>query len=270
MTPVVEAVDVVRSYGEGESRGWRRAAPQANGPPVVVALAGVTFCVEPGEFVSIVGPSGSGKSTLLHLLGALDRPTTGALRFFGRDVAELTDGELAQLRNEEIGFVFQQFQLLARTSAAANVALPLLYRGVSRAERRDRSVAALEAVGLGHRLDHRPNQLSGGEQQRVAVARALVAEPKLLLADEPTGNLDTRTGAEIMRLLRQVNAEQGCALVVITHDAEIAQQAPRQIRIRDGLIEGESVAEVTHAGGGSATEVVADAPQAAEVTDAAR
>ena len=241
MTGVVEAVDVVRSYGEGESK--------------VTALAGVTFSVTAGEFVSIVGPSGSGKSTLLHLLGALDRPTTGALRFFGRDVAELSDTELAQLRNEEIGFVFQQFQLLARTSATANVALPLLYRGVPRAERRRRAEEALAAVGLSHRLDHRPNQLSGGEQQRVAVARALVAEPKLLLADEPTGNLDSRTGAEIMRLLRQVNSDQGCALVVITHDAEVASQAPRQIRIRDGRIEGEQAAPAAASPQGGADEV---------------
>ena len=221
--PVVAAVDVVRSYGSGDSR--------------VDALRGVTFSVTPGEFVAIVGPSGSGKSTLLHLLGALDRPSSGTMRFFGRNVAELSDAELAVLRNREIGFVFQQFQLLPRTSAVANVALPLLYRGTSRAERRDRAIASLEAVGLAHRLDHRPNQLSGGEQQRVAIARALVTQPNLLLADEPTGNLDTKTGAEIIRLLHAVNAEHGCALVVITHDLEVAAQAPRQIRLRDGLLE---------------------------------
>ena len=227
-SPVVEAIDVTRVYPSGDT--------------VVEALRGVTFTVEPGEFVAIVGPSGSGKSTLLHLLGALDRPSAGTLRFFGRDIEDLSDGDLARLRNAEIGFVFQQFQLLARTPAVNNVALPLVYRGVPRAERRRRAVAALEAVGLGHRLDHRPSQLSGGEQQRVAVARALVAEPRLLLADEPTGNLDTKTGAEIMRLLTTLNAEQGCALVVITHDAEVAEQAPRQIRIRDGLIEGSVAA----------------------------
>ena len=225
---VAEALDVTRVYPSGGG--------------VVEALRGVTFSVEPGEFVAIVGPSGSGKSTLLHLLGALDRPSGGTLRFFGRDITQMTDGDLARLRNEEIGFVFQQFQLLARTSAVNNVALPLVYRGLPRIQRRRRAVAALEAVGLSHRLEHRPNQLSGGEQQRVAVARALVAEPRLLLADEPTGNLDTKTGVEIMRLLRELNTGRGCALVVITHDAEVAALAPRQIRIRDGLIEGADLA----------------------------
>jgi len=227
VTPLVEAVDVTRQYRLGR------------GPDAVVveALRGVSFAVGEGEFVAIVGPSGSGKSTLLHLLGALDRPTTGSLRFSGRDVADMDDGDLAELRNREIGFVFQQFQLLNRTSALSNVALPLVYRGASRAERRELAGAALASVGLSHRLTHRPAQLSGGEQQRVAVARALVAEPRLLLADEPTGNLDTATGHDIMRLLATLNAERGVALVVITHDVEVAALAPRQIRIRDGLIE---------------------------------
>ena len=230
--PTVEAVDVTKEYRLGSDR---------SGDAVVVsALRGVSFAVQPGEFVSIVGPSGSGKSTLLHLLGALDRPTTGRLRFFGRDVAEMNDADLAQLRNREIGFVFQQFQLLNRTSALANVALPLIYRGLPRGERRERASEALASVGLSHRMSHRPVQLSGGEQQRVAVARALVSEPRLLLADEPTGNLDTVTGVEIIRLLRSLNEERGVALVVITHDQEVATEAPRQIRIRDGLIEGES------------------------------
>ena len=228
MPPVVEAVEVTREYrlgGSGEDAA------------VVSALRGVTFTVQPGEFVSIVGPSGSGKSTLLHLLGALDRPTSGELRFSGRDIADLDDTELAQLRNREIGFVFQQFQLLPRTSAVANVALPLVYRGVGRAERMERAAQALHSVGLGARLTHRPAQLSGGEQQRVAVARALVSQPRLVLADEPTGNLDTRTGAEIMRLLHSLNGVHGVALVVITHDHEVAAQAARQIRIRDGLLD---------------------------------
>jgi putative ABC transport system ATP-binding protein len=220
---VVEAIDVTRSYTLGEDS-------------VVHALRGVSFAVEPGEFVAIVGPSGSGKSTLLHLLGALDRPTIGVLRFSGRNVAELSDAELAALRNREIGFVFQQFQLLARTPAVANVALPLVYAGVPRGERRERAQAALEAVGLGHRLGHRPAQLSGGEQQRVAIARALITGPRLVLADEPTGNLDTATGHEVLELLRKRNAEDGVALVVITHDPEVAALAPRQIRIRDGEI----------------------------------
>ena len=227
--PAVEAVAVTKEY--------RLAADRSGDAVVVSALRGVSFAVQPGEFVSIVGPSGSGKSTLLHLLGALDKPSSGNLRFFGRDVADLDDAELASLRNREIGFVFQQFQLLNRTSALANVALPLIYRGTPKAERRERAAAALDLVGLSHRLTHRPVQLSGGEQQRVAVARALVAEPRLLLADEPTGNLDTQTGREIMALLRGLNEDSGVALVVITHDPEIAEVAPRQIHIRDGLIE---------------------------------
>ncbi len=230
--PVVEATDVTRSYTLG------KGADAA----VVHALRGVSFTVQPAELVAILGPSGSGKSTLLHLLGALDRPTTGRLRFFGRRIDEMDDAELARLRNTEIGFVFQQFQLLTRTSALANVALPLVYRGTPRAERRERAAAALRSVGLGHRLEHRPSQLSGGEQQRVAVARALVSQPRLLLADEPTGNLDTTTGQEIMDLLRGLNRERGMAVVVITHDQEIAALAPRQIRIRDGVLDPVPVA----------------------------
>jgi putative ABC transport system ATP-binding protein len=230
--PVVEVLDVTRSYAPGGRRA-RDADPAAT----VHALRGVSFRIQTGELLSIVGPSGSGKSTLLHLLGALDRPTTGSVRFAGRDVRDLSDAELAVLRNREIGFVFQQFQLLPRTSALANVALPLVYRGLGRAERRQRSAAALEAVGLSHRLEHRPAQLSGGEQQRVAIARALVGEPTLLLADEPTGNLDSRTGAEIIGMLRTLNRERGVAVVVITHDREVAAQAPRQLRIRDGLLD---------------------------------
>ncbi len=230
---VIEVADVTRSYVLGEAR---KGEPRQ----VVHALRGVSFTVGAGEFVAIVGPSGSGKSTLLHLLGALDRPTTGTIRFSGRDVSRLDDAQLAELRNREIGFVFQQFQLLARTSSVANVGLPLVYRGVGPADRRDRARAALEAVGLGHRLDHRPSMLSGGEQQRVAVARALVTDPNVLLADEPTGNLDTVNGAEVMRLLRTLNEERGVALVVITHDLEVAALAPRRIHVRDGLIERET------------------------------
>jgi putative ABC transport system ATP-binding protein len=229
---VIEVEDVTRSYvlgGEGRRRGEER--------PVVHALRGVSFTIARGEFVAIVGPSGSGKSTLLHLLGALDRPSTGTIRFSGKDVSRLSDAALAELRNREIGFVFQQFQLLARTPALANVALPLVYRGLAARERRDRARDALEAVGLGHRLNHRPSMLSGGEQQRVAVARALVTQPNVLLADEPTGNLDTTTGNEVMTLLRRLNEERGVALIVITHDMDIAAQAPRRIHIRDGLIE---------------------------------
>jgi putative ABC transport system ATP-binding protein len=202
----------------------------------VTALRGVSLRIGEGEYVAITGPSGSGKSTLMHLLGCLDRPSSGALLIGGRDIAKLGDADLAQLRNEMIGFVFQSFQLLARTSALDNVALPLIYRGVGRGERRRRAAAALEAVNLGHRMRHRPTQLSGGEQQRVAIARALVGEPRVLLADEPTGNLDTANGDEVMTILEALNKERGVAVVLVTHEAEIATRARRLIRIRDGLV----------------------------------
>jgi putative ABC transport system ATP-binding protein len=223
--PVVECHAVTVTYGMGGAG------------TEVHALRGVSLTVRAGERLAIVGPSGSGKSTLLHLLGALDRPTTGSVRFAGRDVATMSDAELAALRNRDIGFVFQQFHLLSRTSALGNVALPLVYRGVARSERLARAREALDAVGLAARADHRPSQLSGGEQQRVAIARALVSEPRLVLADEPTGNLDTATGREVLNLLRRLNADRGVALVVITHDPEVAALAPRHIRLRDGLIE---------------------------------
>jgi putative ABC transport system ATP-binding protein len=220
--PAVEAVDVRRSY-------------QLDGV-TVEALRGVSMRVDPGEYVAVVGPSGSGKSTLMHLMGCLDRPTSGTLLVGGRDVATLVDSELASLRNRTIGFVFQSFQLLGRTSALDNVSLPLVYRGVRTAERRDRAAAALEAVGLGHRLGHRPSQLSGGEQQRVAIARALVGEPSLLLADEPTGNLDTASGAEVLALLGGLVEDRGVAVVVVTHDREVAERASRRVDVRDGLL----------------------------------
>jgi putative ABC transport system ATP-binding protein len=203
----------------------------------VDALRGVSIAVAPGDYVAIVGPSGSGKSTLMHLLGALDRPSTGMLRVGGRDVATLGADDLARARNETIGFVFQTFQLLPRTTAADNVAMPLVYRGVRRGERRRRAEAALAAVGMQHRLRHMPNQLSGGEQQRVAIARALVGDPQVILADEPTGNLDSRRGAEVMGLLETLNAERGGALVVVTHDLELAARAHRKVRMLDGLVE---------------------------------
>jgi putative ABC transport system ATP-binding protein len=221
-TPAVEAVDVRRSYSlDGIS---------------VEALRGVSLRIDTGEYVALVGPSGSGKSTLMHLLGCLDKPTTGLLRVGGRDLSTLTDGDLAELRNTKIGFVFQSFQLLTRTSALDNVGLPLVYRGVRRHERRERAAAALESVGLGHRLGHRPGQLSGGEQQRVAIARALVGEPSLLLADEPTGNLDTRSGEDGVRILGDLNARRGVAVVVVTHDADVAALAGRRVGMRDGLV----------------------------------
>ncbi|HEY7487899.1 MAG TPA: ABC transporter ATP-binding protein [Streptosporangiaceae bacterium] len=222
----VEAVDVTRTY-QMEGVG-------------VPALRGVSVRIDPGEFVAIVGPSGSGKSTLMHLLGCLDRPTSGTMLIGGRDVASLSDTDLAELRNNTIGFVFQGFHLLARTSARDNVALPLVYRGVARAERRQRALAALETVGLGHRVGHRPGQLSGGEQQRVAIARALVGDPGVVLADEPTGNLDTKTGHEVMDLLERLNTERGVAVVLVTHEAEVAERAGRQIHIRDGVVESDT------------------------------
>jgi putative ABC transport system ATP-binding protein len=206
----------------------------------VPALRGVSLTIEPGDFLAIVGPSGSGKSTLMHLLGGLDRPTSGRLLLGGRDVSSLSAADLAQLRNRVIGFVFQSFHLLARTSARDNVGLPLIYRGLRRAERRRRAAEALERVGLAHRMDHRPNQLSGGEQQRVAIARALVTEPSVLLADEPTGNLDSVSGESVLGLLEELNTERGVALAVVTHDPAVAARARRQVQMRDGLIVGQT------------------------------
>jgi putative ABC transport system ATP-binding protein len=193
--------------------------------------------VQAGDYLAIVGPSGSGKSTLMHLLGGLDRPTSGRLLLGGRDVSTLSAGELAQLRNEVIGFVFQSFHLLPRTSALDNVGLPLIYRGIRRSERRRRAREMLSLVGLAHRVDHRPNQLSGGEQQRVAIARALVTDPSVLLADEPTGNLDSKAGDAVLNLLETLNAERGVALAIVTHDAAVAGRARRRVSMRDGLIE---------------------------------
>ncbi|MEU7776935.1 ABC transporter ATP-binding protein [Micromonospora parva] len=224
--PAIEAVDVSRTY-------------QLDGVSVA-ALRGVSLTVRPGDYVALVGPSGSGKSTLMHLLGGLDRPTGGRLVIGGRDVNALAPPEMATLRNETIGFVFQAFHLLPRTSAVENVALPLVYRGVSARQRRERAAAMLGRVGLGHRLDHRPNQMSGGEQQRVAIARALVTEPTVLLADEPTGNLDSVTGAAVLELLEQLNAESGVALVMVTHDQEVAARAHRRITMRDGVVVADS------------------------------
>lgn len=221
--PLLEAEAVERVYRMGADVEVR-------------ALKGVTFRVDAGDYVAIVGTSGSGKSTLLNLIGALDRPDAGHVRYDGRDVREMSDAELAELRNRRIGFVFQSFHLLSRMTALENVAMPLVYRTSSPKERRTRARAALESVGLGDRMDHRPTELSGGQQQRVAIARALVTEPALLLADEPTGNLDTNTGEEIMTLLERIQADRGMALVVITHEPEIAGRAKRRIELRDGLI----------------------------------
>jgi putative ABC transport system ATP-binding protein len=219
---VISAVDVSRTY--------------ALGGVSVPALRGVSLTIEAGDYVAIVGPSGSGKSTLMHLLGGLDRPSAGRLVIGGRDVAGLTPGEMAALRNETIGFVFQAFHLLPRTTALDNVGLPLVYRGLGARERRSRAAAMLARVGLEHRMHHRPNQLSGGEQQRVAIARALVTDPAVLLADEPTGNLDTATGEAVLDLLDELNTASGVALVLVTHDREVAARARRQVTMRDGVV----------------------------------
>jgi len=236
-TAALEAIDVHRTYALDGVQ--------------VEALRGVSLRVDAGDYLAIVGPSGSGKSTLLHLLGGLDRPSQGVLRVGGRDVSTLSSDELAAVRNETVGFVFQSFQLLPRTSALDNVGMPLVYRGVRTAERRRLAAEALVAVGMGHRLAHRPSQLSGGEQQRVAVARALVGRPRVLLADEPTGNLDTRTGAEVMALLERLNTESGVAVVVVTHDLDIAGRARRQVSVRDGeLVERPTTAASASAGSG--------------------
>jgi putative ABC transport system ATP-binding protein len=222
-TSLISVRDLTKTYAVGDIE--------------VRALRGVSLQIPRGQFVALTGPSGSGKSTFMHLAGCLDRPTGGSYELDGRDVSRLSKRELAAVRNRQIGFVFQGFNLLSRTSAIENVELPMLYgRPVPAAERRLRAAAALEAVGLGSRLDHHPNQLSGGQQQRVAIARALVNEPSLLLADEPTGNLDSRTSIEVMGIFQRLNREKGITIVLVTHEPDIAEYAARIIGFRDGRV----------------------------------
>ena len=209
------------------------------GKVIVPALRGVSFEVEEGEFLAVLGPSGSGKSTLLHLIGCLDRPDEGKIFIDGSDVLKLNDEELAELRLRKIGFVFQFFNLLPRLTAIRNVELPLLIAGVSEKEARERAMEMLRLVGLEARVNHRPTELSGGEQQRVAIARALINNPKIVLADEPTGNLDTKSGWEIVQLMKRLNKERGQTFIVVTHDPHIAETADRILYLKDGLIEGE-------------------------------
>ena len=209
------------------------------GSETVHALRGVTLQIRRNEYLAIMGPSGSGKSTLMNMLGCLDTPTAGRYEFSGKNVATMVDDELADIRNREIGFVFQTFNLLPRSDALHNVELPLVYAGLGKQVRLTRAREALENVGLGDRLHHRPNELSGGQRQRVAIARALVTQPSIILADEPTGNLDSKTGVEIMNLFEQLYA-QGNTLIVVTHEEDIAQHARRIVRLRDGLIESDA------------------------------
>ena len=219
--PLIETRDLWKTYVMGDEE--------------IHALKGVTIAIERGEYVAIMGPSGSGKSTLMNLIGCLDTASKGTYLLNGKEVSTMNDNELARIRNEEIGFVFQTFNLLPRASALHNVELPLVYAGVAKKDRLERAKSALDKVELTHRMNHRPNELSGGQRQRVAIARALVNNPSILLADEPTGNLDSKTGADIMGMLTDIN-KRGQTVVVVTHDASIAEYAARTIRMRDGRV----------------------------------
>ncbi|MEJ2561083.1 MAG: ABC transporter ATP-binding protein [Anaerolineales bacterium] len=221
---VIEAEDLTKVYRMGEFE--------------VHALCGVSMRVKPGEVIAIMGPSGSGKSTLMNILGCLDRPSSGCYKLDGQEIADLSDDELAEIRSHKVGFIFQSFNLLGRQTALTNVELPMRYAGVSNG-RRKRAIQALEDVGLGDRIHHRPNELSGGQQQRVAIARALVNNPAIILADEPTGNLDTKSGEEIMDILLDLNEKFSTTLIFVTHDPEIAVRTERVIMLRDGLVESQ-------------------------------
>lgn len=221
---MIELTDISKTYRMGEVE--------------ICALCNVSLRVERGEFIAIMGPSGSGKSTLMNLLGCLDRPTSGSYRFEDREISSMSDDELASIRNTKIGFVFQSFNLLPRFSALKNVEVPLIYSGVPARIRRERAMSLLESVGLKERMNHRPSELSGGQQQRVAIARALVNNPPLLLADEPTGNLDSRSGSQIMDLIADLN-EKGVTIIIVTHEHEIAERCKRVINLRDGQIVGD-------------------------------
>ena len=219
---VVRLENVVKTYSMGESE--------------VHALRGISFQIEQGEFLSIMGPSGSGKSTCMNMIGCLDRPTSGLVEINGEETAKMTEKELAVLRNQTVGFVFQQYHLIPSMNVLENVMLPLKYAHVERSERIERAEVALEAVGLGERMKHRPHELSGGQKQRVAIARAMVTQPKILLADEPTGALDSTTGKQVMELFRQINTEKGTTIIIVTHDPRIGESTKRCIRILDGQI----------------------------------
>jgi putative ABC transport system ATP-binding protein len=222
MAAVIEIEDLVKDYRVGEM--------------VVHVLKGISFEIERGDFVSIMGPSGSGKSTLMNILGCLDKPTSGTYTLDGISVGNLTRDQLAEIRNKKIGFVFQQFNLLARTSATENVELPMMYTDASARERRERAMKALLAVGLAGREEHQPSQLSGGQQQRVAIARSLVNDPSIILADEPTGALDSRTSIEIMAIFQRLNREKGITMIVVTHDPDVATYSNRSIHFKDGTL----------------------------------
>ncbi|MHB8646878.1 MAG: ABC transporter ATP-binding protein [Thermomicrobiales bacterium] len=222
---MIELHDITKNYQTGDM--------------TLQVLKGISFRVEDGELCAIMGPSGSGKSTLMNIIGCLDTLTSGSYLLDGENVAAFDETELARVRNRKVGFVFQSFNLLARTTALDNVALPLLYAGVSGLERRERAIAALTAVGLADRLDHKPNQLSGGQQQRVAIARAIVTTPSLILADEPTGNLDSRSSVEVMEIFQQLNAQLGITVLFVTHEPDIMAYTRRVLRIRDGYLGGD-------------------------------